>query len=260
MATRPAEQPQAPIATRFQGRAAIVTGGSSGIGLATARRLAREGAHVVLVSRDAAQLREAAADFVSDGLPEPLPQPCDVGEEQQIAAAVQACIERFGRLDVVVNNAAYMPHANLAALSVADFERTLRINLLGPFLFTRHAFERMGEEGGAIVNVASVHAYMAQPGAAAYASSKAAMLALTRAAAIEGRSRGIRANAVVPGAVDTPMLWSNPKVASGEEKLNPADIGQPEDIAAAVAWLASSEARFVTGAALAADGGRLATL
>jgi NAD(P)-dependent dehydrogenase (short-subunit alcohol dehydrogenase family) len=101
---------------------------------------------------------------------------------------------------------------------------------------------------------------MTTPLVAPYAAAKAAMLSLTRSAAIEGRERGIRANALLPGAVDTPMLWENPNIKSGAEKIDPADVGKPEDIAAAAAFLASDEARFVTGAALAVDGGRLARL
>jgi NAD(P)-dependent dehydrogenase (short-subunit alcohol dehydrogenase family) len=115
-------------------------------------------------------------------------------------------------------------------------------------------------QGGAIVNIASVHAVMTTPNVAPYAAAKAAMLSLTRSAAIEGKAKGIRANAILPGAIDTPMLWSNPNLKSGAEKLDPKDVGKPEDIAAAVAFLGSGDAAFVTGASLEVDGGRLAQL
>jgi NAD(P)-dependent dehydrogenase (short-subunit alcohol dehydrogenase family) len=137
--------------------------------------------------------------------------------------------------------------------------KVLGVDLMGAVHFTREAFRRM-KPGGAIVNVASVHAVMTTPLVAPYAAAKAAMLSLTRSAAIEGKPLGIRVNAVLPGAVDTPMLWSNPNLKSGAEKLDPADVGKPEDIAAAVAFLAAAEASFVTGAALNVDGGRLARL
>jgi NAD(P)-dependent dehydrogenase (short-subunit alcohol dehydrogenase family) len=114
--------------------------------------------------------------------------------------------------------------------------------------------------GGAIVNIASVHAVETSPLVAPYAAAKAALLSLTRSAAIEGRDLGIRANAILPGAIDTPMLWENPNLKSGAEVLDPKDIGRPEDVAAAVAFLASDEARFISGAALNVDGGRLARL
>lgn len=114
--------------------------------------------------------------------------------------------------------------------------------------------------GGAIVNVASVHAFETTPLVASYAAAKAALLSLTRSAAIEGKPKGLRANAVVPGAIDTAMLHHNPNLKSGAERLDPADVGCPEDVASAVAFLCSDEAAFVTGAALAVDGGRLARL
>ena len=111
--------------------------------------------------------------------------------------------------------------------------------------------------GGVVVNVASIHAIETEPMVAPYAAAKAALVSLTRSAALEGRPRGIRVNAVLPGAVDTPMLWDNPNVKSGVEKVNRADVGAPGDIASAIAFLASDDARFVQGTTLVVDGGRL---
>jgi NAD(P)-dependent dehydrogenase (short-subunit alcohol dehydrogenase family) len=111
--------------------------------------------------------------------------------------------------------------------------------------------------GGAIVNVASIHAVETEPDVAPYAAAKAALVSLTRSAAIEGKPLGIRVNAVLPGAVDTPMLWANPNVKSGVERIDKADVGSPDDLAAAIAFLASDDAKFVQGAALVVDGGRL---
>jgi NAD(P)-dependent dehydrogenase (short-subunit alcohol dehydrogenase family) len=121
--------------------------------------------------------------------------------------------------------------------------------------FTKQAFLHM--KGGAIVNIASIHALVTSPLVAPYAAAKAATLSLTRSASIEGRDKGIRANVVLPGAIDTGMLWANPNVKSGAEKIDPKDVGKPEDVAAAVAFLASDDAAFITGTALRVDGGRL---
>jgi NAD(P)-dependent dehydrogenase (short-subunit alcohol dehydrogenase family) len=114
--------------------------------------------------------------------------------------------------------------------------------------------------GGAIVNVASIHAYETSPGVAPYAAAKAALVSLTHSAAIEGKQLGIRVNSVLPGAVDTPMLWENPNVKSGVERLQPTDVGRPEGLAAVIAFLASADAAFMQGAAVVVDGGRLIQL
>jgi NAD(P)-dependent dehydrogenase (short-subunit alcohol dehydrogenase family) len=114
--------------------------------------------------------------------------------------------------------------------------------------------------GGAIVNASSIHAIETSPLAAPYAAAKAALLSLTRTASIEGKPKGIRVNAVLPGAIDTPMLWANPNVKSGAEKIDPADVGKAEDVAAAIAFLASDDAAFVQGVSMLVDGGRLSKL
>jgi NAD(P)-dependent dehydrogenase (short-subunit alcohol dehydrogenase family) len=184
---------------------------------------------------------------------------CDVSDEAAVEATAKACVERFGRLDVVVNNAGLMTFKPLADFTEDDWLKVLSVDLMGAMHFTRQAFHRM-PRGGAIVNIASVHAVMTTPNVAPYAASKAALLSLTRSAAIEGKAQGIRANVILPGAIDTPMLWSNPNLKSGAEKLDPKDVGKPEHIAGATAFLASDDAAFVTGASLAVDGGRLAQL
>ncbi len=243
---------------RFAGRVAIVTGAASGIGLATATRLAREGARVVIADVDAQALQTAQARFSDAGL-QALTQRCNVANEDDVHATVHAALDHFGRLDVLVNNAAVMTFAPIVDLAPADWRRVLDINLTGPFLLMRAALTHMGR-GGAVVNVSSIHAVETTANVAPYAASKAALIALTHVGAIEARPRGVRVNAVLPGAVDTPMLWHNPNVQSGAEQIDRAVLGEPPDLAAAIAFLASDDAHFVNGAALPVDGGRLAQL
>ncbi len=244
---------------RLDDKVAIVTGAGGGIGLAIAERLGAEGARVVIADLQQAKADAAASAVRQAGAPDALGVACDVSDEQAVIACCAAAIERFGRLDVVVNNAGLMTFKPLAEATGADWLRVLGVDLLGAVHFTRQAFARM-TSGGAIVNIASVHAVETEPDVAPYAAAKAALLSLTRSTCIEGKPHGIRANAILPGAVDTPMLWDNPNVKSGAETISPADVGKPAEIAAAVAFLASADASFVSGAALNVDGGRLARL
>ena len=241
---------------RFDGKSVIVTGAASGIGLATATRFGREGARVVVADLDAERARKAADAIRAAGAPDAWACACDVSDEHQVAACVAGTIERFGTLDVVVNNAGLMTFKSIVDLTADDWRRVLGVDLIGAFFFVRESFRHM-KQGGAIVNVASIHAVETEPDVAPYAAAKAALVSLTRSAALEGKPLGIRVNAVLPGAVDTPMLWDNPNVKSGVEKIDRADVGSPDDLAAAIAFLASDDAKFVQGAALVVDGGRL---
>lgn len=243
---------------RFAGKVAVVTGGASGIGLATARRLASEGAKVAIVDLRGDAADRAGAALLADGAPDALGLACDVSDEAGVEAAVAATLARFGRLDVVVNNAGMMLFKPLEEFTGQDWGRILGVDLMGAVHFTRQAFLHM--KGGAVVNLSSVHAERTSPLVAPYAAAKAAILSLTRSAAIEGAAKGIRVNAVVPGAIDTPMLWDNPNVTSGAEKIDRSDVGRAEDVAAAIAYLASDDAAFITGTSLAVDGGRLGRL
>jgi NAD(P)-dependent dehydrogenase (short-subunit alcohol dehydrogenase family) len=247
------------MAARFQDQVALVTGAARGIGLATAQRLGSEGARLALVDLRGDALQAAHAQVLQAGAPDALDLACDVSDEQQVEATVQQVLQRFGRLDVVVNNAGLMLFKPLEQFTGADWLRILGVDLLGAFHFTRQAFLHM-PDGGAIVNVASVHAVRTTPHVAPYAAAKAALLSLTRSTALEGRERGIRCNAVLPGAVETRMLRDNPEVKAGVEHIDPKELLQPADIAASIAFLASRDALNIQGASLIVDGGRLSEL
>ncbi len=241
---------------RFVDKVVIITGGASGIGLAIAKRLASEGARLVLADIDESSFPAALAEVTAAGAPDVWGSICNVAVEAQVEATVNGALARFGRLDVIVNNAGLMQFKALEELTGDDWLRILNVDLLGAFYFTKQAFLRM-KPGGCVVNVASIHAIETEPLIAPYAAAKAAVLSLTRSSALEGKPKGLRINAVLPGAIDTPMLWNNPNVKSGVEKIDRADVGKPEDVAATIAYLASDDAVFVQGAEVRVDGGRL---
>lgn len=222
-------------------------------------RVGTEGARVIIADVDGGKAEKAAHAVRQAGAPDTATSLCDVSDEAAVAQCCQLALTRFGRLDIIINNAGLIIFKPLEAFTSADWLKVLSVDLLGAVYFTREAFAHM-TSGGAIVNISSVHAVETTPHVAPYAAAKAALLSLTRSTAIEGRARGIRANAVLPGAIDTPMLWDNPNIKSGVEAINPEDVGKPDQIAAAVAFLASGDAAFVTGVALNVDGGRLARL
>jgi NAD(P)-dependent dehydrogenase (short-subunit alcohol dehydrogenase family) len=244
--------------SRFQDRGVVITGGMGGIGLAIARRFAAEGARLTLVDLKADD-GTAQAELKALGAGSVLSVACDISDEVAVAAAAQASMAAHGDLRVVVNVAGMMIYKPIAELTGADWRRLMDVNLLGAAFFMGEAFRRMSP-GGAVVNIASIHARQTSSDVAPYAAAKAALLSLTRTASIEGRAKGIRVNAVLPGAINTPMLWDSPNIASGAEVLAPGDVGEPDDVAGPTLFLASDDARFVTGVALEVDGGRLAKL
>jgi NAD(P)-dependent dehydrogenase (short-subunit alcohol dehydrogenase family) len=244
---------------RFTGKVAIVTGAASGIGLATARRLAAEGASIVIADLNGDKARDAAASVQGTTKNSAIGIACDVSNEMQVETTVAETLRQFNGLDVVVNNAGLMIFKPLEQQTGEDWRRVLNVDLLGAFFFTKQAFLHM-RRGGSIINVSSIHAVETTPLVSAYAAAKAAVVSLTRSSSLEGQAKGIRVNAILPGAVDTPMLWENPNVKSGLEQIDRGVLGKPEDIAAAIAFLAADESEFVRGSSVIVDGGRLGKL
>lgn len=244
---------------RFAGKVALVTGGASGIGRAAAIRLAAEGATVWIA--------DLAAPAPDDAALRPMRHVrLDVSDETAVDAAVAAVIAQAGRLDLVVNAAGIATPGAVTETELADWLRVNAVNLTGTFLVTRAAMRAMKRSGGAIVNVASDAGLVGQTGQAAYAASKGGVVQFTRAAALDGAPDLIRVNCVCPCFVATPLVedWlsrqPDPVAARRAAKADQpiGRMGRPEEIAAAIAWLGSHEANFVTGIALAVDGGTTA--
>ncbi|MFN2524314.1 MAG: SDR family NAD(P)-dependent oxidoreductase [Mycobacteriales bacterium] len=232
----------------------MVTGAASGIGRATALLLAREGATVYAldVNRDGGEAVVAAAGGLVRFIH------CDVSSRQDSETAVARVLQEQAHIDLLVNNAGVMSFTSVVETEEHVWDKVLATNLTAGYRLARLCLPHM-RSGASIVNVSSVHAQRSTALVAPYAASKAALEAFTRVLSIEVAGAGIRVNAVAPGAIDTPLLWSNPNIASGVEKLD-GPVGQPEDVAAAIAFLCSTDARFVTGTTLAVDFGRLAAL
>jgi NAD(P)-dependent dehydrogenase (short-subunit alcohol dehydrogenase family) len=242
---------------RFSGKVCLVTGGGSGIGRAACLRFAAEGGLVAVVDRDAEHGEEAVRAIGAAG-GQALFANADVSQSPQVRAAIDQTVSAWGRIDVLVNNAAMMTFTSLIDLPEADWDAVMGVNLRSAFLFCKYAVPHM-PAGSAIVNTSSVHAHQTTKNVVPYATSKGGMEAFTRGLSLELADRNIRINCIAPGAVDTPMLWGNPNIKSGAEKLTGA-VGKPEDLAAAICFLASDDAKFITGTTLVADGGRLAAL
>jgi NAD(P)-dependent dehydrogenase (short-subunit alcohol dehydrogenase family) len=242
---------------RFTEKVCVVTGGASGIGRATCSVLAAEGGRVALVDVEADGGLSTAKSLGDKGH-EAMFVAADVAVAHDVRAAVDGIVGRWGHIDVLVNCAARMSFDPVVDLADEAWDAVLATNLRSVFLWSKYGLPHM-PAGGSVVNVSSVHAHRSTPNVAPYAASKGGMEAFTRVLAQECEAQKIRVNCVAPGAVDTPMLWSNPLVRSGQEKID-GRIGSPEDVAASIAFLASDAARFVTGAVLAVDGGRLTKL
>jgi NAD(P)-dependent dehydrogenase (short-subunit alcohol dehydrogenase family) len=252
---------------RFEGRTAIVTGAAHGIGEATARRLAAEGGNVLCV--DLHERGAEVADAIGFDGGTAAFQRADVSVADDVGAAVAAAVETYGGLGVLVNNAAITFPKGLEQTSEEEWDRVQRVNLRSVYLFLRAAAEALRGSGhGAVVNVASFHAHATIERFGAYAASKAGVVGLTRSAALDLAPDGVRVNAVCPGIVQTAMweTWlsgvDDPAATVREAiRYQPIGrIGRPAEIASVIAFLASDDASYVTGAALYADGGVTARL
>lgn len=245
----------------LENKVALVTGAGSGIGLATAQAFAAEGAAVVLADVNEAAVHEAAEQLIGAGH-KAIAARCDVADDAQVKAMVEQTVSTFGRLDAAYNNAGVQsPMAEVADTTREDFDRVNAINLRGIWSCMKYELLQMREQGeGAIVNCSSLGGLVGVAGRAMYHATKHGVLGLTKSAALEYASRGIRINAVCPGIIDTPMvsgmLASEPEIMKEMLKEQPIGrLGRAEEIAAAVLWLCSPGASFVIGHALVVDGG-----
>lgn len=245
-----------------RGSVALVTGASSGIGRATAKAFAREGYTTVLADVHEDQGKDAAAECEAEGATSRFIR-CDVSDESSVQNLIREIVSGFGRIDAAFNNAGIEgEQAPTGECTTANFDRVIAVNLRGVFLCMREELRQMTkqETGGVIVNTSSVAGLVGLPGIPAYDASKHGIVGLTRTAALEYAQQKIRVNAICPGAIETPMLerFMGGRADGREEMIRIEPIGRigtPEEIASAVLWLCSEKASFVTGQALAADGG-----
>ncbi|SCU76922.1 Levodione reductase [Cupriavidus necator] len=245
----------------FNGQVALVTGAASGMGLDTARAFARAGAAVTLADVSAAALQQAVDEITAAG-GQAMAVVCDVSDEAQVAAMVERTVDAFGRLDAAFNNAGIqVPASEIADQSAEDYDRISAINQRGVWACMKHELVQMRKQGsGAIVNCSSIGGLTGRPLIAAYHGTKHGVIGLTRSAALEYATRGIRVNAVCPGTINTPMvstMLEKGMLAMDDllRDLPMKRLGRGEEIADAVLWLCSSGSSFVTGQALAVDGG-----
>ncbi|MDA8520931.1 SDR family NAD(P)-dependent oxidoreductase [Acidovorax sp. NCPPB 4044] len=254
----PSSSPRGAVHFGHTDRVCIVTGGAQGIGEACARRFAREGARVVIADVD-----DARGEALASELPGSIYVRCDVGDKAQVDALVQRTLAAHGRIDVLVNNAGIFRAADFLEITEDDFDAVLRVNLKGAFLVGQAVARAMAAAGsGAIVNMSSVNGVLAIPTIASYNVSKGGINQLTRAMALSLADRGVRVNAVAPGTIATELaaravLTSDDARARILGRTPMKRLGEPSEVADAVAWLASDAASYVTGEIVVVDGGRM---
>jgi len=242
--------------SRFEGKNAIVTGAGSGQGYATASRLASEGARVLALDVNEAGLEKLAAEYASV-----ITMRCDVTKVEDAKAAIARAEAEFGTLDALMNCAGILRAAPFLETSLDDFDIVFNVNVKGMFILSQLAIPLMQKNGGgSIVNWGSINSMVAEPDISAYNASKGAVLMLTKSIAIEHAKDDIRANCVCPGAVMTPMVAEYyPEDQYGERdsqrEFQPLGFAQPNDIAAVATFLASDDAKLMTGSAVVVDGG-----
>lgn len=248
----------------FQGKNVLITGGASGIGAATARRFAAAGAQVIVADSDETRARRLVAQIVEDG-GEAVVQVVDLADEVSIAACGHALTDKFSSVRVLVNNAGIVRRASIAETGRADWDSQVAINLRAPALMAKALLPLLQQEGGAIVNISSEGGYRPRADHWVYDATKAGIGALTRTMAVEFAPYGIRANAIAPGWIVTEMHFgqaSHPEKRRAEleglvhEGCIMRRLGQPEEIANAVYFLAGEEASYITGTTLHVDGGQ----
>lgn len=241
----------------LDGKAALVTGGASGIGLASAQLFAAEGARVAIVDRDADGAAEAARDIGGDAFP----ITADVCNEDDIAAMVAACVQRFGRLDIAFNNAGVANNAPIHDYPLPAFQRIIDVCLTGVFLCLKHESKQLiaQGQGGSLINTASINASQASAGLSAYCAAKAGVVMLTKVSALELGPHRIRVNAIGPGHTKTPLTERARDVPGFDEAMIGATplgrLGEPEDIANLALYLAGDASQWVSGQTFYADGG-----
>lgn len=253
------------MSKRFADKVVLVTGSSYGIGRAAAEGFANEGAHVVICARGQDKL-DAAANAIRDAGGKVTAKAIDLSDLDAFAALINDTAKDHGRLDVLVNNAAVTRHGPITTMSVDNWRKNFSVTADATFVGTREAMKIMIEQGsGAIVNVSSSCGSRAARGVAGYSAAKAALTQFTNCAAMEAAAHNVRINTVIPGSVDTP---ANQAAAQGNQDVIDTlkaaipmqRSGRPEELAAAILFLASDDASFITGAELPVDGGKLAEL
>ncbi|PCI40476.1 MAG: 3-oxoacyl-[acyl-carrier-protein] reductase [Elusimicrobia bacterium] len=246
-------------AKRLEGKVAIITGSALGIGRATAERFAREGATVVVVDLNETAVKETAEALASEYGVETLGAAANVTDKNAVVAAVKATIEKFGKVDVLVNNAGITKDGLMLRMPEADWDLVMSINLKGAFLCTQAVLRSMMKaRSGRIINVASVVGMEGNAGQANYAASKGGVIAFTKSCAKEFASRNILVNAIAPGFIHTRLTDAIPEGPKKKlyERITLSRIGEPSEIANAIFFLASDDSTYMTGQVLVVDGGR----